>query len=280
VQPFEQVREAVRVLREAGLDNLSFDLMYGLPGQSLADLANSIRLAAQLDPNRIALFGYAHVPWFKRRQRLIDATILPGANERYEQSELARHMLADLGYESIGLDHFARPGDTLAAAARAHDLHRNFQGYVATRSNALIGFGPSAISQLPQGYAQNVPTVGAWRRAIECEHLPIERGHVQSAEDMRRAAVIESIMCDLQVDLAPWGGKDFFPEALEELTPLAAEGIVEIDGDIIRVPASMRQFCRLVAMAFDAYAARAAAKPLSRGLNDKYDQHRRNLPRL
>lgn len=258
VQPFEQVRDAVRTLRRAGLVNLSFDLMYGLPGQSCADLANSIKLAAELEPNRIALFGYAHVPWFKRRQRLIDASILPGANERYEQSELTRRMLGDLGYESIGLDHFAHPGDTLAAAARTHGLHRNFQGYVAARSDALIGFGPSAISQLPQGYAQNIPTVGAWRRAIEFGHLPIQRGHVQSAEDVRRGAVIEAIMCDLEVDLAPWGGSSVFPDAIAALAPLAAEGLVEIVGDIIRVPAPMRQFCRLAAMAFDAYAAKTA----------------------
>lgn len=257
IQPFEQVRGAVRTLRRAGLDNLSFDLMYGLPSQSRADLANSIKLAAKLKPNRISLFGYAHVPWFKRRQRLIDADALPGADERFEQSELARRMLGDLGYESIGLDHFARPDDALAAAARAHDLSRNFQGYVATHSDAIIGFGPSAISHLPQGYAQNIATVGAWRRAIEFGHLPIQRGHVQSVDDARRGAIIEAIMCDLEVDLGPWGGRTVFADALETLAPLAAEGLVEIDGDTIRVPAAMRQFCRLAAMAFDAYAAKA-----------------------
>lgn len=255
VQPFEQVQDAVLTLRRAGLTNLSFDLMYGLPGQSCADLANSIKLAAKLEPDRIALFGYAHVPWFKRRQRLINADILPGVNERYDQSELARRMLGDLGYEGIGLDHFARPNDTLAAAARARDLHRNFQGYVVERSDALIGFGPSAISHLPMGYAQNIPTTGAWRRAIEFGHLPIVRGHVQSADDARRSAIIEAIMCDLEVDLALWGGKSLFPDAIEALTPLATEGLVEIDGEIIRVPAAMRQFCRLAAMAFDAYAS-------------------------
>jgi oxygen-independent coproporphyrinogen-3 oxidase len=108
VQPFEQLREGVRILREAGLKEISFDLMYGLPHQSTGDLARSIRLAAELRPKRIALFGYAHVPWFKRRQRLIDATALPGANERFDQAELAGRMLNDLGYQSIGLDHFAR----------------------------------------------------------------------------------------------------------------------------------------------------------------------------
>ncbi|MGD9981372.1 MAG: oxygen-independent coproporphyrinogen III oxidase [Hyphomonadaceae bacterium] len=257
VQPFELVRHAVHTLRQAGLGNLSFDLMYGLAGQSHADLANSIKLAAELAPDRIALFGYAHVPWFKRRQRLINADLLPDANERYEQSELARRMLGDLGYESIGLDHFARPGDALAAAAQSHSLHRNFQGYVAQTSDALIGFGPSAISQLPSGYAQNIPTVGAWRRAIEFGHLPIVRGHVQSEDDVRRAAIIQAIMCDLEVDLSPWGGADAFPEAIEALTPLASEGIVDLSGDKLSVPPAMRQFCRLAAMAFDAYAGQS-----------------------
>lgn len=259
VQPFELVREAVHTLRRAGLGNLSFDLMYGLPGQSAADLANSITRAAELAPSRIALFGYAHVPWFKRRQRLINADLLPAANERFEQSELARHMLQDLGYESIGLDHFALPDDQLAGAARNQRLHRNFQGYVANQSDALIGFGPSAISRLPQGYAQNIPTIGAWRRALEFGHMPIIRGHVQTADDLRRAAIIESIMCDLEVDLEPWGGQGAFPDALAALAPFADEGIVEIQGDVIRVPQKMRQFCRLLAMAFDAYAAKAGA---------------------
>lgn len=156
VQPFEQLREGVRILREAGLKEISFDLMYGLPHQSTGDLARSIRLAAELRPKRIALFGYAHVPWFKRRQRLIDATALPGAHERFDQAELAGRMLNDLGYQSIGLDHFARADDALAKAAHEGKLHRNFQGYVAEASRAIIGIGPSAISHLPGGYAQNI----------------------------------------------------------------------------------------------------------------------------
>ncbi|MGD9965772.1 MAG: oxygen-independent coproporphyrinogen III oxidase [Hyphomonadaceae bacterium] len=254
VQPFELVREAVQTLRAAGLGNLSFDLMYGLPGQSCADLANSIKRAAELAPNRIALFGYAHVPWFKRRQRLIDAQMLPDADQRYEQSELARRVLGELGYVGVGLDHFARPEDALAAAAQDHKLHRNFQGYVANTSNALIGFGPSAISRLPAGYAQNIPTVGAWRRAVEFGHLPIVRGHVQSEDDAQRAAIIQAIMCDLKVDLSPWGGTSAFPDAIAALAPLARDGIVVISGETLTIPDPMRQFCRLAAMAFDAYA--------------------------
>lgn len=258
VQPLKQVREAVRMLRWAGIGDVSFDLMYGLPGQSRVDLVRTIRLACELEPQRISLFGYAHVPWFKRRQRLIDATALPGAEERFEQADVAHFMLGELGYESIGLDHFARPGDALAVAARTGTLQRNFQGYALATSAALIGLGPSAISQLPQGYAQNASGVGAWRRALNGGRAPTARGHAQSAEDKRRAAIIQAIMCSMEVDLSPWGGWAAFPNALEDLRELEAAGIAEIDGQTVRTPPDMRHFCRLVAKAFDAYAAPSA----------------------
>lgn len=257
VQPHAQVAEAVTILRKAGLRDLSFDLMYGLPNQTRQDLANTIRLAADLAPNRIALFGYAHVPWFKRRQRLINADALPDATTRFEQAELARAMLCDLGYESIGLDHFAKPDDALAKAARLHQLHRNFQGYTPSVADALIGFGPSAISRLPAGYAQNIPAVRTWRRVVESGRLPIVRGHAQSTEDCRREAIIAALMCDLEVDLAPYGGRIAFPTEMAALAALEQDGLVMLDGDVIRVPAAMRPFCRLVASTFDAYGPAA-----------------------
>jgi oxygen-independent coproporphyrinogen-3 oxidase len=254
VQPIEQVRQAVKMLRGAGLTQLSFDLMYGLPDQSAGDLAQTIRLAADLQPSRIALFGYAHVPWFKRRQRLINAEDLPGVSDRFDQAELARRMLNDLGYESVGLDHFARPDDPLAISARNATLKRNFQGYVAHESAALIGLGPSAISHLPGGYAQNIATVTAWRHAVESDTLPISRGHAGTAEDLRRGAIIQSIMCTHQVDLSSWGGWDMFPDAYVEVRALAEAGLVTLENDGLRIPTSARPFSRLVAAAFDAYA--------------------------
>lgn len=254
VQPHAQVIEAIAMLREAGLRDLSFDLMYGLPHQRSEDVANTIRLAVDLAPNRIALFGYAHVPWFKRRQRLIDADALPNAEARFEQAEIARAILCGLGYESVGLDHFARADDSLAIAAHTHTLHRNFQGYVPTSVDALIGFGPSAISRLPEGYAQNFPAPRTWQRVVESGRLPTVRGHTQSADDTQREAIIQSLMCDLEVDLTPYGGRAAFSAAIAALAPLAQDGIVEINGNVVRVPTSMRSFCRLVAMAFDAYA--------------------------
>lgn len=253
VQPIAQVSEAVAMLREAGINDLSFALMYGLPKQTLWDVANTLRLATELAPRRIALFGYAHVPSFKRRQRQVDPEALPNAAARFEQAEFARTMLAELGYESVGLDHFVKPDD-VAKAARARTLHRNLQGYVPRNADALIGFGPSAISHLPAGYAQNIAAMRTWRRVVESGRLPIVRGHAQSADDARREAIIDSIMCEFEVDLAPYGGCAEFPGAIAALAPLAQDGLVEIESDLIRVPLSMRPFCGLVASAFDAYA--------------------------
>jgi oxygen-independent coproporphyrinogen-3 oxidase len=126
------------------------------------------------------------------------------------------------------------------------------QGHCRSRQ-AIIGFGPSAISHLPGGYAQNISTISAWRHAVEANTLPVLRGHAESAEDLRRGAVIQSIMCNFEVDLGPWGGWDMFPEAHAELRPFAEAGLVETHGDVLLVPPAARQFSRLVAMAFDAY---------------------------
>ena len=260
VQPFEVVRQAVAELRSVGITQLSFDLMYGLPGQSIDDLLNSVRLTGGLRPDRVALFGYAHVPWFKRRQRVINADALPGPAARFAQAQAAHNALVNLGYVAVGLDHFAMPDDLLARAARDGRLHRNFQGYVTNIPDAILGFGPSAISTLPQGYAQNSASIAAWRRAIEAEELPIVRGHANSPEDCRRAALIEQIMCNFEVDLSAFGGWREYSAALETLAPLIADGLVIVSGDRLIVPEQMRPFCRLVAQAFDTYGAGDAAR--------------------
>ncbi|MGA8157283.1 MAG: oxygen-independent coproporphyrinogen III oxidase, partial [Rhodoplanes sp.] len=155
IQPFETVRAAVDALRSAGVTRINVDLMYGLPGQTIADVEATADLAAALHPARLALFGYAHVPWFKANQKLIDEAALPGAGERIEQARAAALRLAGHGYVPIGLDHFARADDELALAGRTGGLRRNFQGYTTDPADALIGLGASAIGKLPQGFAQN-----------------------------------------------------------------------------------------------------------------------------
>ena len=159
IQSFAQTARAVGALRRIGVDGISFDLMYGLPFQTAQSVARSVKTALTLNPSRISLFGYAHVPWMKKHQALIPADALPGGAERLAQVRAAEAELARAGYVAIGLDHFARPDDPLALALAAGRLHRNFQGYTTDVAPALIGLGASSIGFLPQGYVQNSPNL-------------------------------------------------------------------------------------------------------------------------
>jgi len=256
VQPFEQVAAGVELLRRAGIEDLNFDLMYGLPHQSADDVTRTIALAHTLGPSRIALFGYAHVPWFKTHQRLIDTATLAGASERLAQAETARQALIALGYVQIGLDHFACPEDSLARAATAGRLHRNFQGYTTDDADALIGIGVSAIGRTPQGFVQNAPDSGNYARAIENGRFATVRGIAFTAEDRRRGRIIERLMCDFAADLD--GLAD--DAALSALAPLTAEGLVTVERDRIVVTEAGRPFVRLAAAAFDAYLGQGTAR--------------------
>ncbi len=253
VQPFEQVERAATWLREAGIENLNLDLMYGLPKQTGQDVARSAELAASLHPQRLALFGYAHVPWFKTHQRLIDTATLPGAAERIEQAAIAAETLASFGYQAIGLDHFALPGDELCIAARARTLHRNFQGYTTDDAEALIGIGASSIGRLPQGYVQNAPDMGHYSRSMSAGTFATVKGLALSDDDRLRAAIIERLMCDLALDLDNFGGAARFAAELQTLEGLAAQGLLTIDGAKIAITEAGRPYIRIVAAAFDAY---------------------------
>lgn len=258
VQPFEMVAACVTHLRDYGIDAINFDLMYGLPQQSVADVEKSARLALSLKPSRIASFGYAHVPWMRPHQKMIDAASLPGAAERIEQAETAERVFVDAGYQAIGLDHFALPDDPLAIVARQGIMRRNFQGYVTDDADALIGFGATSIGRLPQGYIQNYPDVGHWRRAVEKAELPIARGLVFSADDHARGLVIERLMCDFTVDFGAiaascFGQIDYFDGAFAELDALAEQGVLTRDERVVTMSNHGRAFVRLAAAAFDAY---------------------------
>lgn len=258
VQPFALVERCVGHLRAHGINAINFDLMYGLPQQSVADVATSARLALTLKPSRIASFGYAHVPWMRAHQKMIDAATLPGAAERIEQAEMAARIFSDAGYRAIGLDHFALPHDPLAIASAAGTMRRNFQGYVTDDADALIGFGATSIGRLPRGYVQNAPDVGHWRRAVEQNELPIARGLVFSADDHARGTVIERLMCDFSVDFGAiathfFGRDDYFDDALVALDMLAEQHVLERQGRLIAMNEPGRPFVRLAAAAFDAY---------------------------
>jgi oxygen-independent coproporphyrinogen-3 oxidase len=265
IQPFETVRAAVDALRGAGVTRINVDLMYGLPGQSIADVEATADLAAALRPARLALFGYAHVPWFKANQKLIDEAALPGASERIEQARAAALRLAGHGYVPIGLDHFARADDELAVAARTGRLRRNFQGYTTDPADALIGLGASAIGKLPQGFAQNAVDIAGYVRAVSQGALATVKGITVSADDVLRGAIIERLMCDLAVDLealppgAPRGASTFAHERAD-LDALAAAGLITIEGSRITVTEAGRPFVRLVAAAFDAYLPQSRSR--------------------
>ena len=261
IQPFAEVENLVGELRAAGIVNINFDLMYGLPRQCEDNVRQTVTLANTLRPSRLALFGYAHVPWFKSQQKLFDETTLPGVAERFAQAEAARKLLVGFGYAPIGLDHFAEPDDSLALKARKGQLRRNFQGYTADAADALIGLGASAISRLPQGFAQNAPGAGAHGRTIAAGRFATSRGIALTQEDRVRGRIIERLMCDFAVDLAcATPGKVNFATGVEALASLAKEGLVTIDGSRITVTGKGRPFVRLVAAAFDAYLPRGAAR--------------------
>jgi oxygen-independent coproporphyrinogen-3 oxidase len=256
VQPYETVRRSVELLREAGILSINIDLMYGLPHQTSEDVRATAAQVCGLRPQRIALFGYAHVPWFKPQQRLIETAALPDADRRLQQAEVARTVLLANGYQAIGLDHFALPDDDLAVASRTGRLHRNFQGYTSDDGDVLIGLGASAIGQLSHGFVQNAPDVGGYARAVRAGRFATARGLALSDNDRVRAAIIERIMCDLRVDLgAVPGAQDgaAFAAELHSLAPLAAKGLVQIDNASICVTERGRPFVRLIAAVFDAY---------------------------
>lgn len=261
IQPFDCTKSAVNRLRAAGIEALNIDLIYGLPHQSEARLARTIADVLTLQPDRLAVFGYAHVPHFKKHMNLIPTGALPGPEARARQFELAQTMLTDAGYIAIGLDHFARPGDALAVAQREGRLARNFQGYTDDTAPALIGLGASSIGALPQGYVQNIADVKSWRAALRAGRLPVARGVALTDADRLHRAVIEALMCNLHVDLeamaARFGQRGaVFADILPALDALAADDLVRRDGLRIAIPAQARAGVRLVCAAFDTYLAK------------------------
>ncbi len=266
VQDFnEQVQAAINrlqtvvdAMRERGIGSVNLDVLYGLPHQTLDTIQATVEQALSLDPDRMALFGYAHVPWMKTHQRMIDEAALPDIQGRFEQARAAAAQIVGAGYDAIGFDHFAKPADKMAIAARAGKLHRNFQGYTVDAPDALIGFGASAIGQLPQGYVQNIVPTGEYQRQVEASGTAIAKGVAFTAEDRLRAHVIERLMCDFAVSRQELRER-FGPLAgavLKEMQLVVSsdrDGLVEFDGDLFRVTGRGRPFIRSIAAAFDSY---------------------------
>jgi oxygen-independent coproporphyrinogen-3 oxidase len=256
VQTDAETRQAIDLLRRWGVDHINLDLIYGLPYQTCAGIQRNLEFAHSLQPGRLAVFGYAHVPSFKKHQGLIPEAALPGLEERLEQEALIHERLLALGYRAIGLDHYARAEDSLGKSAADGGLRRNFQGYTTDDAPALIGFGPSAISRLPQGYGQNAVSTHQWRSRIEAGEFAIRSGIALTWEDRVRGHVIERLMCDMAVDLAAVSRtfalpRRWFAAELDKLQPLKDAQLISITGDVVAVTGPFRQAARLAAAAFD-----------------------------
>lgn len=265
IQPYEQVAAAVERLRQVGIGALNFDLMYGLPAQSPENVAESVRLALTLQPNRVAVFGYAHVPWMKKHQVMIQEADLADIAGRWAQAEAADAALVAGGYVRVGLDHYARPDDPLARLAAEGGLRRNFQGYTDDPAPVLIPIGPSSIGHFREGFVQNAIATDAWSAAVHRGELPLARKLPVESEDRLRAAVIERLMCDLAADVgAICRDQGFAEDALDgclaEARMLEADGLCTVRGRQVQVPESARRLVRAAAACFDARLPQTQAR--------------------
>jgi oxygen-independent coproporphyrinogen-3 oxidase len=260
VQGVEETARAVALLRAHGVRSVNIDLVYGLPHQTEAGVARTLEAVLALAPDRVAVFGYAHLPSRLARQRLIPAAALPDGAARLAQARRLAAMLVGAGYVARGIDHFARPEDALAT----HRLHRNFQGYTTDDVPTLIGLGASAISRLPQGYAQNAALAREYADMVAAGGLATVRGHALGRDDRVRGAAIERVMCDLAFSAGELRAR--FGIAAEEVVAIARrimaespEGLLLATPDGFRLTEAARPFARLVASRFDAYLTPDAA---------------------
>jgi oxygen-independent coproporphyrinogen-3 oxidase len=256
-QPYSATLQCVNALRNAGITSLNADLVYGLPHQDLDTMSATIAQVLTLSPERIALFGYAHVPHMAKRQKLIDEAALPDEILRYRLAESAAAQFQTAGFKAIGIDHFARPEDSLAIAADTHSLRRNFQGYTTDDCQTLIGIGASSISRFSQGYVQNASATPAYIQRIEAGELAGARGHVLSDDDQLRARAIEMLMCDFKIDRDAL--RRAFGTAEGDLIPVH-QGVVDAfpdcvtyTHDAVTILPEGKPLTRLIARAYDKY---------------------------
>jgi oxygen-independent coproporphyrinogen-3 oxidase len=267
IQPRAQTEQAIAWLRAAGFTSINLDLIYGLPRQTVATFADTLAQVRELAPDRLAVFSYAHVPWMKPAQKILEQrTGLPTAEAKLEMFKLGVETLTGAGYACIGLDHFARPDDELAVALAAGTLQRNFQGYSTRAGAEILGFGLSAISQTTRSYRQNHKDLAAYYAALDAGLAPFARGLELTAEDERRRAIIMRLMCRLELDFGALGrefGLDFraaYAAELARLRAFAADGLVEFHAPGVRVTETGRLLLRNLAACFDAQLAATAGR--------------------
>jgi oxygen-independent coproporphyrinogen-3 oxidase len=270
VQDFECIARATEALRNAGISGLNFDLIYGLPRQTVASCVDTALQCVALRPERFAVFGYAHVPQFKKHQRKIDEATLADGSGRMAQADAIAGVLAGAGYRRIGFDHFALPDDPLSRARMNGRLRRNFQGYTTDLADVLIGLGASAIGRLPQGYVQNEVALRGYAERIARGEFATVKGYALTADDRLRADIIERLMCEFRVDLGEvcrrhHQSADSLLSENHELRELAASGLVKIEGAMVAIAEDAPFLVRKAASTFDAYL-RGSARPYSRAI--------------
>lgn len=259
VQSVDLTLDLVNNARAHGFQSVNIDLMYGLPFQQLDTFQKTLDSAIELiAPDRVSLFGYAHVPWLKAHMRKIDEATLPKPTERLALFQAGVRSFVAAGYEFIGLDHFAKPDDELSSARREGSLHRNFMGFHTHAGTDMIAFGITGIGDAQGVYLQNHAKLTEYERDVAAGKLPIHRGYRLTDEDKVHGAIIQELMCNGRVDrthLAPDGGdwRERFPDEAADLQPMVADGIVDVDEDGIRLTPLGRLFVRNVSMVFDTH---------------------------
>jgi oxygen-independent coproporphyrinogen-3 oxidase len=262
IQPYDITRRVVEDLRDRGIASLNADILYGLPHQTSEKIADSVLRLLSLSPDRVALYGYAHVPWMARRQAMIPSDALPTPQERLALFNVAQELFDWDGYDAIGIDHFARPEDGLARAQREGRLRRNFQGYTDDTAAALVGLGASSISRFPQGFAQNSGSTGDYTKRIRAGGFAVARGHAFRGDDLLRARVIEALMCDFRVETSELTGRfglsqgavaDLYRDALDQFA-----GFVQLTPRGFEIRPEGRPLTRMIARSFDAYEMAAS----------------------
>jgi oxygen-independent coproporphyrinogen-3 oxidase len=267
VQPEKETQAVIDAARAAGFRSVSIDLIYGLPKQNAGTMARTLEKVIRADPDRIAIYSYAHLPHlFKSQRRIVEAD-LPGADARLELLGLCIDRLTEAGYVYIGMDHFAKPGDDLALAQRHGRLHRNFQGYSTHADADLVSCGVSAISAVGATYSQNVKSLDAYYERIDSNELPIERGIELTMDDVMRRSLIQSLMCHFELSVSaieqgfPIDFATYFVAELESLRALEADGLVAIGPNYLSVTQKGRLLIRNICMVFDRYLSEQPAAP-------------------
>ncbi len=259
VQPYDITKNAMELARKYNMVSVNVDLIYGLPYQSLETFKETLRLSLSLNPDRFAVFNYAHVPWLKKTMRKIDETTLPLPDEKLQIMQYTIDYLTENGYKMIGMDHFAKPEDELFKAIEKGELHRNFQGYTTKGGADLIGVGLTSIGEGTDYYAQNFKEMKAYEAAIDADRLPFERGVVLSEDDMIRQHVIMELMSNFKMDIKRFNAEfdvdfnTYFAEDLPGLQPFIDEELVRVDADHIECSETGTLLIRNIAMVFDAY---------------------------